>query len=280
MTVTLADPAGADEQAAAMGCAPGAEPPSTMLDRIALILESFDGHPQQSLAAVTRRTGLPRSTTHRMLEHLVHMRWVRRDGRDYELGTRLIELGSLAADQSRLHAVAVPVLRELHRVTGLAVYLGVLDGGEVLYTQRFGVPGGRVVVKRVGSRMEVPRSPIGRAILASSGAPAPAGLSRAELAGVRDHGVAYVDSGLGRGIGAAIGGHDGPVAGLSICGRADALRLDHAAATPVRMAAAAITRALADGGVHVAPVLARRHPLRAMPTARPHAAPPPVRARA
>ena len=77
--------------------------PSAVIDRVSLVLEAFDGPGRLTLAQLVRRTGLPRSSAHRMLERLVALRWLRRSGRDYELGMRLVELGSLAVHQDRLH---------------------------------------------------------------------------------------------------------------------------------------------------------------------------------
>ena len=102
--------------------------PSAVIDRVSLVLDSFDGPGRLTLAQVVRRTGLPRSSAHRMLDRLVQLRWLRRIGRDYELGMRLVELGSLAVHQDRLHKAATPLLHELHRATGLVVHLAVLDG--------------------------------------------------------------------------------------------------------------------------------------------------------
>src|SRR3954462_1741374 len=89
------------------------ETPSAVIDRISLVLDAFDGPGRLTLAQIVRRTGLPRSSTHRMLERLVKLRWLRRDGRDYELGMRLVELGSLAVHQDRLHRAAMPLLHDL-----------------------------------------------------------------------------------------------------------------------------------------------------------------------
>src|SRR6187399_43208 len=98
-----------------------AETPSAVIDRVSLVLDAFDGPGRLTLAQIVRRTGLPRSSAHRMLERLVQLRWLRRSGRDYELGMRLVELGSLAVHQDRLHKAAAPLLQELHRATGLVV---------------------------------------------------------------------------------------------------------------------------------------------------------------
>ena len=78
------------------------ETPSAVIDRISLVLDAFEGPGRLTLAQIVRRTGLPRSSAHRMLERLVQLRWLRRSGRDYELGMRLVELGSLAVHQDRL----------------------------------------------------------------------------------------------------------------------------------------------------------------------------------
>ena len=78
--------------------------PSAVLDRVSLVLDAFDGVGRLTLAQIVRHTGLPRSSAHRMLERLVSMRWLHREGRDYMLGLRLMELGSLAVHQDRLHS--------------------------------------------------------------------------------------------------------------------------------------------------------------------------------
>ncbi len=130
------------------------ETPSAVIDRISLVLDAFDGPGRLTLAQIVRRTGLPRSSAHRMLERLVALRWLRRDGRDYELGMRLVELGgSLALHQDRIHRAAIPLLRDLHRATGLVVHLAVLDGSDVVYLEKIGDHmGGGAIPTRVGGR--------------------------------------------------------------------------------------------------------------------------------
>ena len=58
-----------------------------------------------------------------MLERLVQLRWLRRSGRDYELGMRLVELGSLAVHQDRLVRAAADFGAEMLR-QALAQRLG------------------------------------------------------------------------------------------------------------------------------------------------------------
>lgn len=44
--------------------------PTAVIDRISLVLDAFDGPGRLTLAQIVRRTGLPRSSAHRMLERL------------------------------------------------------------------------------------------------------------------------------------------------------------------------------------------------------------------
>ncbi len=142
--------------------------PSAVIDRISLVLDAFDGPGRLSLAQVVRRTGLPRSSAHRMLERLVQLRWLRRHGRDYELGMRLVELGSLAVHQDRLHSAAQPFLHELHRATGLVVHLAVLDGSDVVYLEKIAGGLGAAIPTRVGGRQPAHCTAVGKALLAFS----------------------------------------------------------------------------------------------------------------
>jgi len=139
--------------------------PTAVIDRISLILDAFDGPGHLTLAQIVRRTRLPRSSAHRMLERMVQLRWLRRSGRDYELGMRLVELGSLAVRQDRLVRAAGPLLGELHRATGLVVHLAVLDGADVVYLEKVG---DQRIPTRVGARQPAHCTAVGKAILAGS----------------------------------------------------------------------------------------------------------------
>lgn len=223
------------------------EAPTSTIDRLSMVLDSFDGRPRMTLAEVSRRTGIPRSSVHRMLERLSALGWLQRDGIEYELGTKLMEFGSNAVVQNRLNAAAAPLLRELHRVTGHVVHFGILVGKDVLYLEKIG---GRMAVDlptRVGGRHPAALSAIGKVLLANGQADdAPREVQR-ELATVRDHGVAYkvaeCRAGFGS-IGVPVGKIGGAVAALSVCGPMSHLKFDHRHAAPVRMVATALSQHL------------------------------------
>jgi len=252
--------------------------PSAVIDRVSLVLDAFDGPGRLTLAQVVRRTGLPRSSAHRMLERLVQLRWLRRSGRDYELGMRLVELGSLAVHQDRLHRAATPLLHDLHRATGLVVHLAILDGSDVVYLEKIGDRMTAAIPTRVGGRQPAHCAAVGKAMLAyneeadidltsrktrySIGTPAQL---TAELAKVRAHGVAFdrEESLAGFGcVAAPIGGPGDAVAAVSVCGPMNRMMFDQRLVAPVRMTAMGIWRSVEDG---VAPALQQPRPLRRVP---------------
>ncbi|OBG30477.1 IclR family transcriptional regulator [Mycobacterium sp. 852002-51057_SCH5723018] len=262
----------------ATGSAAESTTPTAVIDRISLVLDAFDGPGRLTLAQIVRHTGLPRSSAHRMLERLVQLRWLRRSGRDYELGMRLVELGSLAVHQDRLVRAASPLLGELHRATGLVVHLAVLDGGDVVYLDKVGDPMSSPIPTRVGGRQPAHCTAVGKAILAYSDEEAGIDLRTrmtkysissppqltAELAKVRAHGVAFEreEALLGFGcVAAPIGGLGEAVAAVSVCGPMNHMRFDQRLAAPVRMTAMGIWRNIEGGPQRVAPTLQPLRPL-------------------
>jgi DNA-binding IclR family transcriptional regulator len=258
--------------------------PSAMIDRVALILDAFDDRGCLTLAQIVRRTNLPRSSAHRMLERLVQLRFLSRRGRHYELGMRLIELGHLAVHQDRLHRAAIPFLWDLHRVTGLVVHLAILDGTDVLYLDKVGDRLAAAVPSRIGGRYPAHCTSVGKAILAYSDQSSHAAfgsnpLSRKtnysiantaqlsdELSKVRARGYAFDREEVAPGFGcvaAPIGATNEAIAAVSICGPVNRMRFDHRLAAPVRTTAVRIWHNFDDSGVR--PVL-RKHPLYSKPT--------------
>jgi DNA-binding IclR family transcriptional regulator len=259
--------------------------PTAVIDRISLVLDAFDGPGRLTLAQIVRRTGLPRSSAHRMLERLVQLRWLRRSGRDYELGMRLVELGSLAVHQDRLVRAARPLLGELHRATGLVVHLAVLDGPDVVYLDKVGDSPLAPIPTRVGSRQPAHCTAVGKAILAYRDEDATVDLRvrktkysiatgsqlAVELSRVRAHGVAFEreESLLGFGcVAAPIGGpceSQEVIAAVSVCGSMNRMMFDQRLIAPVRMTAMGIWRHAEDGPQRVTPTLQPLRPLRPAP---------------
>lgn len=72
----------------------------SVLQRSALVLDVFPRGAALTLAEVSTRTGLPRSTTHRLLVDLADLGWLTRRGNTFELGMALFELGNASGSNT------------------------------------------------------------------------------------------------------------------------------------------------------------------------------------
>ncbi|SFT00049.1 IclR family transcriptional regulator [Saccharopolyspora flava] len=183
--------------------------PASMIDRMVSVLELLRGHQRLTLAQVSRRSSLPRSSAHRILQRLVDFGWVERDGYGYGLGIRVFELGSHVARHDPVHRAAALVLGDLHRSTGLSVHLSALSEDDVVHLERVGASGANW---GVGTRSPAVHTAPGRALLAwlapeelpheVVSPPSPRGIRSAqqlerELAHVRRSGGLSIDAQLG-----------------------------------------------------------------------------------
>ncbi|MEV6655909.1 IclR family transcriptional regulator [Nocardia fluminea] len=143
-------------------------PPTSMIERMTLILDAFDAAtPTLTLLGLAERTGLPRSTVHRILDQMIRLRWLAHTPGGYRLGLRVLELGGLAAEQNELREVVGPLLYELSQRTGLVGHLAVLDGREVLFLDRSGGRSRVLIPTRVGGRLPAHSTAVGKALLAT-----------------------------------------------------------------------------------------------------------------
>lgn len=183
-------------------------PEHTVLGRSAAIMEAFNGAAQVlSLADLNKRTRLPKSTLHRLVEQLCQVGWLERDHGGYRVGLRMFELGTLVMEGNRLHEAAFSHLQALAARTGLAAQLAILDHAEVVYLERIVVGPIRLPTRR-GGRKPAYCTALGKAIAAYDGAaihtvisaPMPRKTAKtitdplalwAELKRVREAGVAF-----------------------------------------------------------------------------------------
>ena len=115
---------------------------------------------------IAQRLGTPRSTTHRLLGSLVQAGWLHHiPYRGYLLGPKLLWLGQHALEQRPLAALARPHLLRLAEQTGDTVHLGTLEAGEVLYLDKVAGTQGLEMRSRVGQRMPLASTGIGKALM-------------------------------------------------------------------------------------------------------------------
>ncbi len=140
-----------------------------VLGRAVKLLQAFRrAGPELTLDELADRSGLARSTAHRLAGQLVDAGLLERSNRGWRLGVGLFELGQMVPRQQRLRDVALAYMEDLYEATKETVQLAVLDGGEVLYVEI--ISGHRKVrtPSRRGGRMPVHCTAIGKAMLAFS----------------------------------------------------------------------------------------------------------------
>ncbi|WP_263262327.1 IclR family transcriptional regulator [Pseudomonas sp. RIT-PI-S] len=147
-----------------------ATPPTgtqTLLRGLAVIQAVAAG--ARDLKAIAAHIGTTRSTTHRLASALVEERYLRVSATiGYRLGPRLIELGFQARDELPLAVLAGPWLDELSALSGDTVHLAMRDGDQVLYLHKNPGRNGPEMRSRVGQRMPLTRTGIGKALLLDS----------------------------------------------------------------------------------------------------------------
>jgi DNA-binding IclR family transcriptional regulator len=120
----------------------------------------------RDLKEIARRIGTTRSTTHRLASCLVDERYLRVVPQvGYLLGPKLIELGFQAREELPLVTLAVPYLDELSALTGDTIHLAIREDDEVLYLHKNPGRNGPEMRSRVGHRMPLARTGIGKAML-------------------------------------------------------------------------------------------------------------------
>lgn len=142
--------------------------PGPVLARALQILGAFTAqHPAMTLSELSRQSGLPLSTVHRLLGELVTWGAIERgdDGR-YRVGLRLWEVGSLAPRGLGLRERALPFLEDLSQITRENVQLAVREGTEVVFVERIAGTGAVPVLTRVGGRFALTATGVGLVLLA------------------------------------------------------------------------------------------------------------------
>ncbi|PTQ73658.1 IclR family transcriptional regulator [Pseudomonas sp. GV071] len=120
----------------------------------------------RDLKQIAQLIGTTRSTTHRLASCLVDERYLRVVPQvGYLLGPKLIELGFQAREALPLATLATPYLDELSALTGDTVHLAIREDDDVLYLHKNPGRNGPEMRSRVGHRMPLARTGIGKALL-------------------------------------------------------------------------------------------------------------------
>jgi DNA-binding IclR family transcriptional regulator len=160
-----------DDGRRGFGMVTNAEPeggPSLALNKATRILTACGEHQGWiQLKDLAVRSGLPRSTVHRLAASLVALGFLSTDGRgNYSLGLRLVELGALALAGLPLTSLCASYVQEIVDELNETTHVSVLDGADAVYILRAASRNRISVDSHVGQRIPAHCTASGLALLA------------------------------------------------------------------------------------------------------------------
>lgn len=122
-----------------------------------------------TIAQLATLSGYPRPTVYRILAALMAEGMVVENPRtrQFEVGPRLINLASRAWDRSDLRATAIDDLRALRDATRETVHLAVPSDTGMVYIEKLESPQAVRMTSRIGTRVTLYSSSVGKAYLAA-----------------------------------------------------------------------------------------------------------------
>jgi DNA-binding IclR family transcriptional regulator len=140
----------------------------SVLRRALRILDTFEDVPTgMSLSEISRRSGVPLTTTHRIVTELHEWGALERDDSGgYRIGLRLWEVAALAPRSVGLQRIALPFMQDLYETTHRGVHLAVREKDEVVFVERFVSPETAGERPRVGGRYALHATAVGLVLLA------------------------------------------------------------------------------------------------------------------
>jgi DNA-binding IclR family transcriptional regulator len=112
--------------------------------------------------------GVHKTTAYRYLNTLLQTGYIQTNGDGlYQLGNKILELGSQMLRRMPLRETAHPFLVKLSAETQKTVHLCVLDGAEVVYLDKVESQRSLPIISRIGSRAPAYCTGVGKALLSS-----------------------------------------------------------------------------------------------------------------
>jgi DNA-binding IclR family transcriptional regulator len=141
---------------------------TTVSARLLSLLDAYgDGHVAFTLSELSRRTGLPLTTAHRLAGELLQWGGLERgaDGK-YRIGLRLVELAALCPRGTGLRDIALPFMEDLYEATHQNVQLAVREGTDGVYIERIAGRHAVPVRTRIGAHWPLHATGVGLVLLA------------------------------------------------------------------------------------------------------------------
>ena len=132
------------------------------------LLDAYtEGCSEYTLSELSRRTGLPLTTAHRLVGELERWGGLERgeDGK-YRIGLRLVEIAALCPRGTGLRDIALPFMQDLYEATHQNVQLAVREGTDGVYIERIAGRHAVAVRTRVGAHWPLHATGVGLVLLA------------------------------------------------------------------------------------------------------------------
>ncbi len=142
-----------------------------VVEKAFMILEAWE-HQREivGVSEVARRTGLAKSTAHRLLRILESSAVIERAGNGYRCGKRLDTIAPLLfpAHQPELRDNVLPFMQDLYELTHETVHLGILRGTQVYLAEKLHGHRRSPLRTRIGSALPMHSTALGKVLLAYS----------------------------------------------------------------------------------------------------------------
>lgn len=141
---------------------------SSVRNAARLLKEFGRGDREMGVTDLSRRLGIGKSTTHRLLNTLAEERLLEQDADTglYRLALTMHELGASVQASLDIHSAASPVMEQLRNMTKETIQIAVLDGRHVVYVERRESPQTIRLFGRVGHRNDAHSTSTGKVLLA------------------------------------------------------------------------------------------------------------------
>ena len=144
------------------------------VERALQILDLFNEQATElKITDISKLMGLSKSTLHSLLKTLQLHGYIDQNPENgkYRLGMKLVERGHFVVGSIDIRQKAKGWLTELSRQTGQTTHLGILDGREGVYIEKIEGKLAAIAYSRIGRRLPVHATAIGKVLIAWLGEP-------------------------------------------------------------------------------------------------------------
>jgi IclR family pca regulon transcriptional regulator len=137
------------------------------LQRGLSVIRVFDSeHSALTLSEVAARAQLSRAVVRRLLMTLEYLGYAHRQGRQFSLTPRILELGFSYLSSLNVASLAQPIMETVAREMDESCSLAVLDDYDIVYVQRVAVRKVMTITLGIGARLPAFCTSMGRMLLA------------------------------------------------------------------------------------------------------------------